>query len=150
MLNVMSDRLPHLLQGIHESVYSPEQLKSTAGVVRGVLQDARGVRHPWRRRRADDEASLREPRATGARSDGAAETVSKGTGRPRGRLRPARPGLRSPRSRLRPPRRQEVQAARSAVRAGGARRASRRLTSWRPRRKPTAPARGTQRTRSLR
>ncbi len=31
MLNVMSDRLPHLLRGIHESVYSPEQLQSTAG-----------------------------------------------------------------------------------------------------------------------
>jgi chromosome segregation ATPase len=30
MLDVVSDRIPHLLRGIQESVYSPEQLKATA------------------------------------------------------------------------------------------------------------------------
>jgi hypothetical protein len=30
MLDVVSDRIPHLMRGIQESVYSPEQLKATA------------------------------------------------------------------------------------------------------------------------
>jgi chromosome segregation ATPase len=30
MLDVVSDRIPHLMRGMHESVYSPDQLKATA------------------------------------------------------------------------------------------------------------------------
>jgi len=30
MLNVVSDRIPHLMRGMHESVYSPEQVQATA------------------------------------------------------------------------------------------------------------------------
>jgi hypothetical protein len=30
MLDVVSDRLPHLMRGLHDSVYSPERLQTTA------------------------------------------------------------------------------------------------------------------------